>query len=122
MMTEQDVKQVEKYLEFIKDEHNYYAFFSHVVRAINNAAYLSRRLFEEGLIDISKRVGIAFRLERAKEKAICTNLQWIVNRQAERKEPLPQEALIYTIYNNIFDTAFTPELVAAVLKDGGADE
>ena len=120
-MTEQDVKQVEKYLEFIEDKGNYYAYFSHVVKAIDATVYLSNRLFQEGLIDLAKRMSIAYRLEQAKGKAICTNLQWIVNRQAERKEPLPQEALIYTIYNNIFDTAFTPELVAAVLKDGGAD-
>lgn len=97
-----DLKELEKALEFIENEKNYYACFSYVVSRYHVAKEMKNQLFFAGELLPNEAFNISQRLDIAYNKAIKMHKDWVVRMVKPNESKHTVETLVSTVYHDIF--------------------
>ena len=97
------IEQLQKYIEFITDEGNYYAGINATLKNCALAGQLNSVLYwEEGKITNEEMHRNAETIDLAEKKAINTIKNWIINRLNESKHKLTKEDIVRSVFNVLF--------------------
>lgn len=105
MTREEITSQVERYLEFLEDENNYYANIDFCIANFHRSKALLRVLLYDDFGEFAKACECyKGRLERAYKKAIETHAKWIISQCPDDVE---KDNLIYSVINSFFNLDIT---------------
>lgn len=99
-----EIKELDKLVETIENEENYYACFPYVVRYWSEADTVRRALWNAGVITDEESGNYKDRIIMARQTAIDTHKAWLINMFKDRdlsKHTL--DSFISTIYHDIFN-------------------
>ncbi len=99
----QQVKDLNKLLEFIEDENHYYALFGKVIESCHRAKVIKLELWNSGVIEDNESLTATMRIDRAYSKAIDVHKKWVIKRLQNSTAEHTIETLVCTIYNDIFN-------------------
>lgn len=96
-------EQLERYLNFIEDEKNYYAGFSHVLENVIIAKQIAKYLcFNTTVFSDSQYHACISRIEEARKKAIKTHGEWAIKMFEQSKTQHSVRTFVSSVYSDIF--------------------
>ena len=97
-----EVKDLEKAVEYIENENNYFACFPYVVSRYHVAKEMKNQLFFAGELLPDKMLDISQRLDIAYNNAIKKHKEWTIKVLKPNESKHTVETLVSTVYHDLF--------------------